>query len=49
MKLAIQISLTGMLKDGLGQRVYAGCRYIDKIEAMCMDLTKEYFSCIITD
>ena len=29
-----------------GQRVYAGCKYIDQIEDICMELTKEYFKCI---
>ena len=33
----------------VGQRVYAGCKYIDQIEQMCMDLTKEYFNCIHAD
>jgi len=32
-----------------GQRVYAGCKFIDKIEDVCMDLTKEYFKCIHAD
>ncbi|MHA2008884.1 MAG: serine hydroxymethyltransferase [Promethearchaeota archaeon] len=32
-----------------GQRVYAGCSYIDEIEDICMDLTKEYFKCIHAD
>ncbi|MFX1366200.1 MAG: serine hydroxymethyltransferase [Promethearchaeota archaeon] len=32
-----------------GQRVYAGCKYIDQIEDICMDLTKEYFRCIHAD
>ncbi len=32
-----------------GQRVYAGCEYIDKVEDICMDLTKEYFKCIHAD
>jgi len=32
-----------------GQRVYAGCQYIDKIEIMCQDLTKEYFNCCFAD
>ncbi len=32
-----------------GQRVYAGCKYIDQIEDICMDLTKEYFKCIHAD
>jgi glycine hydroxymethyltransferase len=32
-----------------GQRVYAGCTYIDKIEDICMDLTKQYFDCIHAD
>jgi len=26
-----------------GQRVYAGCTYIDHIEDICMELTKQYF------
>jgi glycine hydroxymethyltransferase len=33
----------------VGQRVYAGCKYIDKIEAMCMDLAKNYFNCVHAD
>ncbi|MFX1239281.1 MAG: serine hydroxymethyltransferase [Promethearchaeota archaeon] len=33
----------------VGQRVYAGCVYIDKIESLCMDLTKEYFDCCFAD
>ena len=32
-----------------GQRVYAGCEYIDKIEIICQDLAKEYFDCIFAD
>ncbi|MFW9989727.1 MAG: serine hydroxymethyltransferase [Candidatus Odinarchaeota archaeon] len=32
-----------------GQRVYAGCKFIDQIEDICMDLTKEYFRCIHAD
>ncbi len=32
-----------------GQRVYAGCTQIDKVEDICMDLTKEYFKCIHAD
>jgi len=32
-----------------GQRVYAGCKYIDQIEDICMELTKEYFNCIHAD
>ncbi|MFX1388051.1 MAG: serine hydroxymethyltransferase [Promethearchaeota archaeon] len=32
-----------------GQRVYAGCTYIDKIEDICMELTKQYFDCIHAD
>ena len=32
-----------------GQRVYAGCRYIDEIEDICMDLAKDYFKCIHAD
>ncbi|MFX0043861.1 MAG: serine hydroxymethyltransferase [Candidatus Hodarchaeota archaeon] len=32
-----------------GQRVYAGCKYIDQIEDICMDLAKEYFDCIHAD
>src|SRR5207249_11962122 len=26
-----------------GERVYAGCRYIDQVEQICMDLAKELF------
>ncbi len=33
----------------VGQRVYAGCKYIDKIEELCMDLAKDYFKCIHAD
>jgi glycine hydroxymethyltransferase len=33
----------------VGQRVYAGCKYIDQIEQKCMDLAKKYFSCIHAD
>ena len=33
----------------VGQRVYAGCKYIDIIEDMCMELTKEYFDCVHAD
>lgn len=33
----------------VGQRVYAGCKYIDKIEALCMDLAKKYFNCSFAD
>ena len=33
----------------VGQRVYAGCKYIDQIEQLCMDLTKEYFNCCFAD
>ncbi len=33
----------------VGQRVYAGCKYIDQIEQMCMDLAKEYFNCCFAD
>jgi len=32
-----------------GARVYAGCRYIDQVEDICMDLAKEYFKCIHAD
>jgi glycine hydroxymethyltransferase len=32
-----------------GQRVYAGCKYIDQVEDICMDLAKEYFDCIHAD
>ena len=32
-----------------GQRVYAGCRYIDQVEDICMDLAKDYFDCIHAD
>jgi len=33
----------------VGQRVYAGCKFIDKIEQLCIDLTKEYFNCCFAD
>ena len=32
-----------------GQRVYAGCEFIDKIEILCQDLMKEYFGCKFAD
>ncbi len=32
-----------------GQRVYAGCKYIDKVEDVCMELTKKYFDCLHAD
>lgn len=32
-----------------GERVYAGCKYIDQIEDICMELAKEYFKCIHAD
>ena len=32
-----------------GQRVYAGCKYIDLIEDICMELTQKYFKCIHAD
>ncbi|HEA70340.1 hypothetical protein LCGC14_0488010 [marine sediment metagenome] len=32
-----------------GKRVYAGCSFIDEIEDICMDLTKEYYKCIHAD
>jgi len=32
-----------------GQRVYAGCTYIDHIEDICMELTKQYFDCFHAD
>ncbi len=32
-----------------GQRVYAGCTYIDHVEDICMELTKKYFNCIHAD
>ena len=33
----------------VGERVYAGCKYIDIIEDICMELAKEYFNCIHAD
>lgn len=33
----------------VGQRVYAGCEYLDKIEAMCMELARDYFRCKFAD
>jgi len=33
----------------VGQRVYAGCKYIDMIEQMCIDLSKKYFNCCFAD
>jgi glycine hydroxymethyltransferase len=32
-----------------GERVYAGCTYIDQVEDICMELTKQYFNCIHAD
>ncbi len=32
-----------------GQRVYAGCEYIDNIEIMATDMSKEYFNCKFAD
>ena len=32
-----------------GARVYAGCKYIDKVEIICQDLMKEYFRCNFAD
>ncbi|MFW9900311.1 MAG: serine hydroxymethyltransferase [Candidatus Thorarchaeota archaeon] len=32
-----------------GQRVYAGCKFIDNVEDICMELTKEYFDCLHAD
>ncbi len=32
-----------------GERVYAGCAYIDQVEDICMELTKEYYKCIHAD
>ena len=32
-----------------GQRVYAGCEYIDEIEILCQDLAKKYFNCCFAD
>ncbi|MFW9827788.1 MAG: serine hydroxymethyltransferase [Candidatus Thorarchaeota archaeon] len=32
-----------------GQRVYAGCTYIDQIEDICMELMKKYYNCIHAD
>ncbi|MHA2289356.1 MAG: serine hydroxymethyltransferase [Promethearchaeota archaeon] len=33
----------------VGERVYAGCKYIDIVEDICMDLAKEYFKCVHAD
>ncbi|MBD3255673.1 MAG: aminotransferase class I/II-fold pyridoxal phosphate-dependent enzyme [Candidatus Lokiarchaeota archaeon] len=33
----------------VGERVYAGCKYIDMIEQECMDLAKQYFNCVHAD
>lgn len=33
----------------VGERVYAGCKYIDMIEQMAMDLMKEYYNCTFAD
>jgi len=32
-----------------GERVYAGCRYIDPVEILCIDLLKEYFQAGFAD
>ncbi|MFX1279962.1 MAG: serine hydroxymethyltransferase [Promethearchaeota archaeon] len=32
-----------------GERVYAGCTYIDQIEDICMELAKKYYKCIHAD
>src|SRR5438093_11110164 len=32
-----------------GERVYAGCRYIDQVEQICMDLAKELFRVAFAD
>ena len=32
-----------------GERVYAGCKYIDQIEVICMDLAKELFNAEFVD
>ena len=32
-----------------GERVYAGCHYIDQVEDICMDLAKNYFQCKYAD
>ncbi|MFX0081458.1 MAG: serine hydroxymethyltransferase [Candidatus Hodarchaeota archaeon] len=32
-----------------GERVYAGCTYIDQIEDICMELAKEYYSVLHAD
>jgi glycine hydroxymethyltransferase len=32
-----------------GHRVYAGCKYIDEVEDICMDLANEYFKSIHAD
>ena len=33
----------------VGQRVYAGCKYIDDVEDICMELARNYFKCIHAD
>ncbi|GAB4313017.1 MAG: bifunctional serine hydroxymethyltransferase/L-allo-threonine aldolase [Promethearchaeota archaeon] len=33
----------------VGQRVYAGCEFLDEIERICIDLAKEYFRCSFAD
>jgi glycine hydroxymethyltransferase len=33
----------------VGERVYAGCKYIDIVEEICMELAKEYFKCVHAD
>ncbi|MBD3195487.1 MAG: serine hydroxymethyltransferase [Candidatus Lokiarchaeota archaeon] len=33
----------------VGERVYAGTEYIDKIETICMELARQYFDCVHAD
>ena len=33
----------------VGQRVYAGCKFIDEVEDICMELARSYFKCIHAD
>ena len=32
-----------------GERVYAGCRYIDQVEQVCIDLAKQLFNVDFAD
>ncbi|HMF30189.1 MAG TPA: serine hydroxymethyltransferase [Candidatus Lokiarchaeia archaeon] len=47
---AICTDLANRYAEGwVGQRVYAGCNYLDQIEQICMDLAKRYYRCDFAD